>query len=581
MSFCLHCGKQLPDDAKFCSECGTPVGSAKTGYESNRQQVYAGKVIKCPSCGTEIPSFTAICPGCGHEINSSRVSESLNAFVEKLDELDRRISSVPKAAKEGWASWKAGQRFWWIVLNIFTYCIPLVIYLILPLMKFNRTPKLTPEEEQKASFIENYAFANEREAILEALLFVESKVSFIATQHVDRKVMYWARLWSTKGKQLYKKADLLLKGEKAAEDAYENILSHTKAIRQAYRKPLRTGGYILITSGVLMIASYLFVVSPFIKTGGFSSIGGNKPFLGIFYKWPVEGIGSLLPKPSSIRGTIIENSNIAFRAEIDGISDREFDDYVGACREDGFYVCSEYGYIGKNPIDDSSVWIDYSAYNAEGYYLVLTDSFDMEITLVAPGTSSEIAWEELFLMEVLPIPESNAGNIETNSEEEMTVHVANISANQYADYINACKEHGFTLDVTTRNDTFEAFLADGHKLNLEYEEGRRTMSVEVEAPMPLETLQWPKKGIAKLLPKPEATTGKIRSHDSDYFSVYVGETSRDVFEAYINQCLDEGFDRDYHMSETSFYGDNKKGYHVSVTYEGGNVMYISIDAPDD
>lgn len=213
--------------------------------------------------------------------------------------------------------------------------------------------------------------------------------------------------------------------------------------------------------------------------------------------------------------------------------------------------------------------------------MVLTDSFDMEITLVAPATSSEIAWEELFLMEVLPIPESNAGNIETNSEEEMTVHVANISANQYADYINACKEHGFTLDVTTRNDTFEAFLADGHKLNLEYEEGRRTMSVEVEAPMPLETLQWPKKGIAKLLPKPEATTGKIRSHDSDYFSVYAGETSRDVFEAYINQCLDEGFDGDYHMSETSFYGDNKKGYHVSVTYEGGNVMYISIDAPDD
>lgn len=187
MSFCLQCGKQLPDDAKFCSECGTPVGSAKTDYESNRQQAYAGKVIKCPSCGTEIPSFTAICPGCGHEINSSHVSASLHAFTEKLDELDQRIASAPKTTKEGWPSWKFGQRFWWVVLNFVTYGIPLVIYLILPLLKFNRIPKLTPEEEQKASFIENYAFANERETILEALLFIDTKVSFLTTQQVDSR----------------------------------------------------------------------------------------------------------------------------------------------------------------------------------------------------------------------------------------------------------------------------------------------------------------------------------------------------------------------------------------------------------
>lgn len=26
--YCMHCGKELPDDANFCLKCGTPVGNA-------------------------------------------------------------------------------------------------------------------------------------------------------------------------------------------------------------------------------------------------------------------------------------------------------------------------------------------------------------------------------------------------------------------------------------------------------------------------------------------------------------------------------------------------------------------------
>lgn len=38
-------------------------------------------VRKCPACGMELPSLTAVCPGCGHEINDVEVWESLIAFV--------------------------------------------------------------------------------------------------------------------------------------------------------------------------------------------------------------------------------------------------------------------------------------------------------------------------------------------------------------------------------------------------------------------------------------------------------------------------------------------------------------------
>ena len=42
MKYCMNCGKQLPDDAKFCIDCGTPVNA-----ESSKRRVeQAGTVYK-------------------------------------------------------------------------------------------------------------------------------------------------------------------------------------------------------------------------------------------------------------------------------------------------------------------------------------------------------------------------------------------------------------------------------------------------------------------------------------------------------------------------------------------------------
>ncbi len=34
MPFCTACGRQNPDDARFCSQCGTRLVSAESGGES-------------------------------------------------------------------------------------------------------------------------------------------------------------------------------------------------------------------------------------------------------------------------------------------------------------------------------------------------------------------------------------------------------------------------------------------------------------------------------------------------------------------------------------------------------------------
>ena len=34
MPFCSACGKESPDDARFCSQCGTPLAAAEPGQEA-------------------------------------------------------------------------------------------------------------------------------------------------------------------------------------------------------------------------------------------------------------------------------------------------------------------------------------------------------------------------------------------------------------------------------------------------------------------------------------------------------------------------------------------------------------------
>lgn len=128
MAFCSNCGKELNNGAKFCQSCGTLL-------ETENKPKQTEELRKCPSCGVQLPSFTAICPYCNHEINAQRVSSSLKEFINLINEYDKVIANDPEPPKTGWKTWSKGKRFLWVVLNLFTSFIPLVIYLTFPLIK--------------------------------------------------------------------------------------------------------------------------------------------------------------------------------------------------------------------------------------------------------------------------------------------------------------------------------------------------------------------------------------------------------------------------------------------------------------
>ena len=46
--FCTHCGKELPDDARFCTGCGTPITEegVKTKKEETAKRVFETQKTK-------------------------------------------------------------------------------------------------------------------------------------------------------------------------------------------------------------------------------------------------------------------------------------------------------------------------------------------------------------------------------------------------------------------------------------------------------------------------------------------------------------------------------------------------------
>lgn len=71
--FCTRCGKQIPDDARFCKYCGLSVAPLT--------------VKTCPSCGAEIDNDTVYCSTCGTRVSAftpSAASASERAETKEL-----------------------------------------------------------------------------------------------------------------------------------------------------------------------------------------------------------------------------------------------------------------------------------------------------------------------------------------------------------------------------------------------------------------------------------------------------------------------------------------------------------------
>ncbi len=449
--FCKNCGSELNGKSKFCAQCGYPTGSH--GIATNFE-----KVDKCPNCGDNIPSFTAKCPSCGAEISSDDVPPAIKEFSSNINKLDNAIVAGSRKQQKGWDSWTPLVKVLWIVLNVFFICVPLIFYFLYQFYRFINPAPFTLEEEKKAHYINNFAFPNDRENILEGLLYIKSAMAALGAKKIDRNTSRWVKIWKNKATDLFEKAEILFKGDKIAKDAYAAILKSEKKLK----KTLLTK--IIISSAVLLV--FLLYMS--------------------------------------------------------------FKDTI--------------------------------------------DTYEYKIT----DTITTFTWPVSDLTLELPEPPTNIGEIRVNDDKELWVEMRAVEQTQFESYIEECKNKGFTIDVEKKGSSYKAHNEKGYYLNLFYYKANKEVSLNIEAPLPLSDIKWPKSDIAKLLPVPKSTYAYIENESTTSFVVYVGETTKEDFREYAEACYEAGFKKDYRKDDKNYSGYDEEGNYLDLEYIGNKIMSIRI-----
>lgn len=216
------------------------------------------------------------------------------------------------------------------------------------------------------------------------------------------------------------------------------------------------------------------------------------------------------------------------------------------------------------------------------FYMIVVIAAIAVISSISGNKSEKIKWDDIILSEQLPEPPKKNGKINDNTAEALSVEIYKISDKQFNNYVEACKAKGFTVDSESDySSSYDAYNAAGYKLSLGYYGSRDQMEIELEKPIEMSAITWPTSKAGNQLPAPKSTTGKFSYENDDGFSVYIGNTSKDDYNSYVKACSDKGFTVNYNKDDNFYDADNNAGWHVSIKYEGNNIMSIDIDAPSE
>lgn len=201
------------------------------------------------------------------------------------------------------------------------------------------------------------------------------------------------------------------------------------------------------------------------------------------------------------------------------------------------------------------------------------------ISNIAGNREERFDWNEIVLRDRLPQPKSNVGSVISNESDNLYMHVEHLSQNDYEAYVAECQSMGYTVESEKDGNRYDAFDDEGYGLSLSYI--GESMSISLEAPMEMGTLNWPKSDLTGLLPVPRSTVGKVETDTADSCVIYVGDTPLEDYSAYVDECADSGFALDHDRGDKYYHADDENGNHLSLTYEGNKIMRIDLAKADE
>lgn len=191
-------------------------------------------------------------------------------------------------------------------------------------------------------------------------------------------------------------------------------------------------------------------------------------------------------------------------------------------------------------------------------------------------------WPNTSLGERLPSPPVKTGEIAVETSDVLIVYAFDASEKDYQKFVKACEKRGFTVDSKKEDYTFSAYDEDGYFIELRYWKQDEKIDVKVKASIEVNFAEfsWPKSEIADSVPVPESNIGMISWENENGFVIYVGETSKEAYDGYVDRCYDAGFTIEYSKGDDYFRGINEDGYHLNVSYEWNQTMFVRADTSE-
>lgn len=548
MPFCSNCGQQINDGAKFCPSCGTAVSNEKTNNQ--RKAVFEGNIHKCPNCGEVLNSFTSNCPSCGHEIRGASNSAAVQEFAVKLASAESR--------------------------------------------------------QEKIAIIRNFPIPNTKEDILEFMILASTNIG----DNLEKDI---SAAWQSKTEQAYQKAQIIFQDEKEFS-RIQNIYSQVcvKLTKQNKIEKVQKAGNVLselipVLPNVIVVTGWLisiFVLLPLCKIK-LDNVGTNGSQLLLMLDFIAGAIlipfafrcSSHLPKLITSLGLILSIVVLIplCGKNLDNVGTNAFQLILIVD-----ITCSVVIFVrmfkNKNKSETPKtalngisfvialicVVIMLAVYGVESITTAITAAKDNAANeqekLQAQSVTYE--WPSVGLNQYLPIPPTEYGDIKTDDETRFNVEIYQVSSEDFEGYVKNCKEKGFTISTTKTDSVFYAYHAEQYKLDIFYWEDEETMDIFLDAPLKMSEIKWPDSKLVKQIPQPESLTGNIRRENSEYFGVYIANTTPEQYNEYVDRCIEAGFTIDYSRGDKTFHAYNKNGYYLVVEQHLFDKIYISIEIPE-
>lgn len=189
-----------------------------------------------------------------------------------------------------------------------------------------------------------------------------------------------------------------------------------------------------------------------------------------------------------------------------------------------------------------------------------------------------IDWQSIYLREKLPDCNITSGEVLYNRKD--SVHIkCSAKREEYYDYVDACVNFGYFIDIIENENSFEAYDENGYFLALYYSDFLSEMDIKLKEPMSMENFAWSASDVAKQLPIPGSSMGKVIVDSDIEYSLYVGNITLEKYREYVDAAYNSGCNVNYSRTERTFSSEKRvwfTSFKVQIDYVGYNTIYIKI-----